>query len=68
MLKKQEGMRAKVKQEITSLHNSISRLKEQVLETEEVSKASQALATAAYEARYKVVQELEVVNLKFNEN
>ncbi|MFS8016394.1 hypothetical protein Hanom_Chr15g01368161 [Helianthus anomalus] len=66
-LKKQEGMHAKVKQEITLLHDSISRLKEQVLETKEVSKAFQASAATAYEARYKVVQELEVVNLKFNE-
>ncbi|MFS7927730.1 hypothetical protein Hanom_Chr04g00312551 [Helianthus anomalus] len=45
----------------------ISRVREQVLETTEVSKASQASADAAYKARHKVVQELEVVNLKLDE-
>ncbi|MFS7927731.1 hypothetical protein Hanom_Chr04g00312561 [Helianthus anomalus] len=49
------------------LLDGISRLKEQVLETKEVSKASQASGAAADEARHKVVQELEVVNLKLDE-
>ncbi|KAF5805660.1 hypothetical protein HanRHA438_Chr05g0221491 [Helianthus annuus] len=42
VLKKQEGMGTKVKQEIALLHASVGRLKEQVLEMKEIGKASQA--------------------------
>ncbi|MFS7937098.1 hypothetical protein Hanom_Chr05g00423531 [Helianthus anomalus] len=67
VLKKHEGMNTKVKQEIALLHASVGRLKEQVLETKEIGKASQASAAAAYEARDKAVQDLEVANLNLQE-
>ncbi|MFS7961637.1 hypothetical protein Hanom_Chr08g00717431 [Helianthus anomalus] len=60
-------MSAKVKQEIASLHASVGRLKEQVVETKEIDKASQASAGDAYEARDKDVEDIEVVNLNIQE-
>ncbi|KAM0071763.1 hypothetical protein Hdeb2414_s0001g00028961 [Helianthus debilis subsp. tardiflorus] len=67
VLKKQEGMSWKVKQEIALLQASVGRLKEQVLETKEINKASHASAAAAYNVRDKAIQDLEISNLKLQE-
>ncbi|KAM0010210.1 hypothetical protein Hdeb2414_s0005g00165831 [Helianthus debilis subsp. tardiflorus] len=64
-LKNEENMRSKTKQELSSLRVQVDRLKEQVLETKKVNKASQASAAAAYEARDKAVQDFEGLRLKF---
>ncbi|KAJ0801213.1 hypothetical protein HanPI659440_Chr03g0114721 [Helianthus annuus] len=61
-LKNEENVRSKTKQELSSLRAQEDRLKEQVSEAKEVSKASQASAAAAYEARDKVLSEVEERN------
>ncbi|KAJ0533365.1 hypothetical protein HanRHA438_Chr09g0389721 [Helianthus annuus] len=66
-LKNEDNVRSKTKQEITSLRAQADRLKEQVSEAKEVSKASQASAAAAYEARDKAVQDIEDMKVKFGE-
>ncbi|KAM0070994.1 hypothetical protein Hdeb2414_s0001g00019771 [Helianthus debilis subsp. tardiflorus] len=66
-LKNEENLGSKVKQEITTLRFTIDRFKEQVLETKEINKASQASAATAFEARDKVVQDLGASNLKLEE-
>ncbi|MFS8027529.1 hypothetical protein Hanom_Chr16g01499731 [Helianthus anomalus] len=67
-LKNEESIRSKTKQEISTLRSQVDRLKEQVSEVKEVSKASQASAAAAYEARDKVIHDLEDMKLKFGES
>ncbi|MFS8017652.1 hypothetical protein Hanom_Chr15g01382971 [Helianthus anomalus] len=62
-----DNIRSKTKQELSSLRAQVDRLKEQVLETKEINKASQASATTAFVARDKVVQDLESLKLKFKE-
>ncbi|MFS8003434.1 hypothetical protein Hanom_Chr13g01213931 [Helianthus anomalus] len=66
-LKSEESIRSKTKQEISSLRSQVDRLKEQVSEAKGVSKASQASAAAAYEARDKATHDLEDMKLKFGE-
>ncbi|MFS8017344.1 hypothetical protein Hanom_Chr15g01379271 [Helianthus anomalus] len=66
-LKNEDNVRSKTKQEISSLRAQADRLKEQVSEAKEVSKASQTSAAAAYEARNKAIRDFEDVKLKFEE-
>ncbi|KAM0009245.1 hypothetical protein Hdeb2414_s0094g00790071 [Helianthus debilis subsp. tardiflorus] len=66
-LKIEENIRSKTKQELASLRAQVDHLKAQVSETREINKASQASATAAFEARDKAVQDLESLRLKFGE-
>ncbi|KAJ0796311.1 hypothetical protein HanPI659440_Chr04g0160741 [Helianthus annuus] len=66
-LKNEENLRSKIKQEIATLRSTVDRLKEQVLETKEINKASQASATTAFEAREKVVQDIGASNLKLED-
>ncbi|KAJ0792852.1 hypothetical protein HanOQP8_Chr01g0022641 [Helianthus annuus] len=66
-LKNEDNVQSKTKQEISSLRAQTDRLKEQVSEAKEVSKASQASAAATYEARDKATCDLEDVKLKFEE-
>ncbi|KAJ0712813.1 hypothetical protein HanOQP8_Chr09g0338911 [Helianthus annuus] len=54
-LKNEDNVRSKTKQELSSLRSQVDRLKEQVRESKEVSKSSQASAAAAYEARDKAL-------------
>ncbi|MFS7985464.1 hypothetical protein Hanom_Chr11g00998671 [Helianthus anomalus] len=54
-LKSECDIRSKTKQELASLRSQIDRLKEQVTETKEVNKSSQASAAVAYEARDKAL-------------
>ncbi|KAM0048253.1 hypothetical protein Hdeb2414_s0008g00272381 [Helianthus debilis subsp. tardiflorus] len=64
-LKKEDNVRSKTKQELASLRAQVDRLKEQNLEAKEVNKSTQASAAAAYEARDKALQDLEVLKSKF---
>ncbi|KAJ0753264.1 hypothetical protein HanPI659440_Chr09g0333711 [Helianthus annuus] len=64
-LKNEENVRSKTKQELSSLRVQADRLREQVLEAKEVSKASQASVAAAYEAHDKAIHDLESLKLKF---
>ncbi|MFS7953342.1 hypothetical protein Hanom_Chr07g00617381 [Helianthus anomalus] len=64
-LKNEENFRSKTKQELSSLRAQVDRLREQVSEAKEVSKASQASTTAAYEVCDKVVHDLEGLKLRF---
>ncbi|MFS7964399.1 hypothetical protein Hanom_Chr08g00749911 [Helianthus anomalus] len=66
-LKSEESIRSKTKQEISSFRSQVDRLKKQVSEAKEVSKASQASVAAAYEARDKATHDLEDMKLKFEE-
>ncbi|KAJ0678421.1 hypothetical protein HanOQP8_Chr12g0447781 [Helianthus annuus] len=66
-LKNEDNVRSKTKQELSLFRSQEDGLKEQVAETKEVSKASQASVVAAYEARDKAVRDLENVKLKFEE-
>ncbi|KAJ0489539.1 hypothetical protein HanRHA438_Chr12g0554751 [Helianthus annuus] len=66
-LKNEDNVRSKTKQELSLFRSQEDGLKEQVAETKEVSKASQASVAAAYEARDKAVRDLENVKLKFEE-
>ncbi|KAJ0816649.1 hypothetical protein HanPI659440_Chr00c11g0722971 [Helianthus annuus] len=52
-------------QELVSLRSQVERLKGQVSEAKEISKSSQASAAAAYEARDKALQDLEVFKESF---
>ncbi|KAM0000027.1 hypothetical protein Hdeb2414_s0019g00548161 [Helianthus debilis subsp. tardiflorus] len=64
-LNNEDDVRSKTKQELSSLRSQMDRLKEQVLEAKEASKASQASAAATYEARDRAVHDLEDMKLKF---
>ncbi|KAJ0789101.1 hypothetical protein HanPI659440_Chr05g0199681 [Helianthus annuus] len=64
-LKSEENIRSKTKQEIVSLHAQVDRLREQVSETKEINKASQASAAAAFEAQDKAVQDLVSLKVRF---
>ncbi|KAJ0529985.1 uncharacterized protein LOC118482783 [Helianthus annuus] len=64
-LEKEDNVRSKTKQELSSLRSQIDRLKEQNLEAKEVNKSSQASVAAAYEARDKALQDLETFKSKF---
>ncbi|MFS7929587.1 hypothetical protein Hanom_Chr04g00334241 [Helianthus anomalus] len=66
-LKSEDNLRTKTKQELSSLRSQVDRLKEQVSEAKEVNKSSQASAATAYEARDKVLQDLETLKLKFGD-
>ncbi|MFS7895522.1 hypothetical protein Hanom_Chr00s002975g01707421 [Helianthus anomalus] len=66
-LKNEKSIRLKTKQEISTLCSQVGRLKEQVSEVKEISKASQASVVAAYEARDKAIHDLEGMTLKFEE-
>ncbi|KAM0071972.1 hypothetical protein Hdeb2414_s0001g00031271 [Helianthus debilis subsp. tardiflorus] len=67
ILKNEENVRTKTKQELSSLRSYIDRLKDQVLEAKEVNKSSQASAAVAYEARDKALQDLEAFKAKFGD-
>ncbi|KAJ0794514.1 hypothetical protein HanPI659440_Chr04g0140071 [Helianthus annuus] len=64
-LKSEGDVRSKTKQELVSLRSQVERLKGQVSEAKEISKSSQASAAAAYEARDKALQDLEVFKESF---
>ncbi|MFS7998184.1 hypothetical protein Hanom_Chr12g01150751 [Helianthus anomalus] len=64
-LKNEENIRSKTKQELSSLRAQVDHLKEQVSKMKESNKATQASATAAYEARDKAIQDLEDLKSKF---
>ncbi|KAM0070171.1 hypothetical protein Hdeb2414_s0001g00010151 [Helianthus debilis subsp. tardiflorus] len=64
-LEKEDNVRSKTKQELSSLRAQVDRLKEQNLEAKEVNNSSQASAAAAYEARDKALQDLETFKSKF---
>ncbi|KAF5756230.1 hypothetical protein HanXRQr2_Chr17g0812191 [Helianthus annuus] len=66
-LKKQEGLSSQVKQEIASPRANVDSLKEQVLETKGINKASQASTVVAFEARDKTIQDLKLLDLKLKE-
>ncbi|MFS8008931.1 hypothetical protein Hanom_Chr14g01278661 [Helianthus anomalus] len=66
-LKNEENVRSKTNREISSLRAQADRLKEQVSEAKEVSKASRASGAAAYEAHDKAVHDLESLKLNFEE-
>ncbi|KAM0016388.1 hypothetical protein Hdeb2414_s0029g00705981 [Helianthus debilis subsp. tardiflorus] len=66
-LKNEENVLSNTKQELSSLRAQADRLREQVSEAKEVSKASQASAAAAYEVHDKAVHDLESLKLKFGE-
>ncbi|MFS7929596.1 hypothetical protein Hanom_Chr04g00334391 [Helianthus anomalus] len=66
-LKNEENLRSKVKQEIATLRSTVDHLKEQVLETKEINKASEASAATSFVARDKAVQDLGASNLKLGE-
>ncbi|MFS8010815.1 hypothetical protein Hanom_Chr14g01301421 [Helianthus anomalus] len=64
-LEKEDNVRSKTKQELSSLRSQIDRLKEHNLEAKEVNKSTQASAAVAYEARDKALQDLETFKSKF---
>ncbi|XP_035831618.1 uncharacterized protein LOC118480605 isoform X1 [Helianthus annuus] len=66
-LEKEDNIRSKTKQELNSLRAQVDRLKEQNLEAKEVNKSSQASAAAAYEARDKALQDLEIFKSKVDD-
>ncbi|MFS7904527.1 hypothetical protein Hanom_Chr01g00037151 [Helianthus anomalus] len=51
--------------QVSSLRAQVDRLKEQVLETQEINKASQVFSAVAFEARDKAAQDLESLKLRF---
>ncbi|KAJ0765878.1 hypothetical protein HanPI659440_Chr08g0308861 [Helianthus annuus] len=63
-LKKEDNVRLKTKQELSSLQSQVDRLKEQVSKAKEVNKSSLASAAAAHEARDKALQDLEALQSK----
>ncbi|KAM0019220.1 hypothetical protein Hdeb2414_s0026g00683021 [Helianthus debilis subsp. tardiflorus] len=67
ILKNEENVQTKTKQELSSLRSHIDRLKEQVLEAKKVNKSSQASTAVAYEARDKALQDLEAFKAKFGD-
>ncbi|MFS8022449.1 hypothetical protein Hanom_Chr16g01439561 [Helianthus anomalus] len=66
-LKSGDNVRAKTKQELSSLRSQVDRLKEQVSKAKEINKSSQASAAVAYEARDKALQDPEAHKLRFGD-